>query len=183
MTFGGIRVAALCLGALLVSNPASAFVYQSGSLITSIFDDTLTLTSESADVTGPGTYLFNNVEFDYGGPTFGNGTGTVTRTITAAGFPDTLYDIAVSFNTSGPAHSVTLGGNSFVFAGYNFYLNPVTLGVSPFATTAFAELDATLTPVTAAVPEASTWAMLILGFAGIGLLARRRLRRLAALAA
>ncbi len=39
--------------------------------------------------------------------------------------------------------------------------------------------EVTVTPITAAVPEPSTWAMMVLGFAGLGFLAHRRKNRAA----
>ena len=44
-------------------------------------------------------------------------------------------------------------------------------------------VDTTFSPVVAAVPEPSTWAMMILGFAGVGFMAYRRRRQATAIAA
>ena len=59
------------------------------------------------------------------------------------------------------------------FAQVGVYQPPTTLGFST---------DATLT-VTSGVPEPSTWAMMILGFAGIGFMAYRRKSKPALMAA
>ena len=57
-----------------------------------------------------------------------------------------------------------------VAAQMGFCLTPCTTDHGPFVSTGFAA-------ATPAVPEPSTWAMMILGFAGVGLLAYRRRRQ------
>jgi len=82
----------------------------------------------------------------------------------------------ISAPSGGPISEYTsvnqvLGGD--FKAGVEFYLYS-TEGIEWYA---YAE------PVVAAVPEASTWAMIIVGFGGLGLLARRRRHRLRAMSA
>jgi hypothetical protein len=72
----------------------------------------------------------------------------------------------------------------FDFGGGSFKLDihDVLLTTTLFNRTDIDPLTGTLT-MTAAVPEPSTWAMMILGFVGVGFLAHRRRRMLNALAA
>ena len=65
----------------------------------------------------------------------------------------------------------------FNFAGGSFKLDihDVLLTTTLFNGTDTDPLTGTLT-MTAAVPEPSTWAMMILGFVGVGFLAHRRRR-------
>jgi hypothetical protein len=75
--------------------------------------------------------------------------------------------------------------------GYTFYTFDVTApqnnALLAFALSdvpAFLDLDdVSVTPLTAAVPEPSTWAMMILGFCGVGFMAYRRRNQSAVLAA
>jgi hypothetical protein len=101
-----------------------------------------------------------------------NGTSFVFNTTLAA---DTL------FNFSGP------GVDRFEVLG----IDP-SLGLDPNNPVAFitaltfegaGNFTGTMTPVVAAIPEPSTWAMLILGFAGIGFMAHRRKSKPALMAA
>nr|WP_108515001.1 PEPxxWA-CTERM sorting domain-containing protein [Bradyrhizobium algeriense] len=71
-----------------------------------------------------------------------------------------------------------------IFPGLNF--NPNASGIYTIDLKLFGENDQLLGDVSIqvnAVPEPSTWAMLILGFAGIGFMAYRQKSRLAVLAA
>jgi hypothetical protein len=91
----------------------------------------------------------------------------------------------VIFGGSGPLFSpadfqvlgTTLGLNGFEqFAGPVLFTGPVTAPVfteGTFALPSIVSGPATIT-ISAAVPEPSTWAMMVVGFAGIGALVYRR---------
>lgn len=76
--------------------------------------------------------------------------------------------------------------NLSFFAGSSLNFNPNVSGIYTFDLQLFSAQDRLLGDVSIqvnAVPEPSTWAMLILGFAGVGFMAYRRKSRPAALAA
>jgi hypothetical protein len=91
----------------------------------------------------------------------------------------TYTGVGLQTSLNGPSSNYS-NPNAFSFAGIaganilNFY---ITDGGNP---SAFA-FD--VQTVTAAVPEPSTWAMMILGFAGVGFMAYRRRNQGAALSA
>jgi hypothetical protein len=67
------------------------------------------------------------------------------------------------------------GGNGDPFAAFNLYGNGADAAI--VSTTASYDVNTPFNgtyTLTAAVPEPSTWAMMILGFAGIGFMAYRR---------
>jgi hypothetical protein len=80
-------------------------------------------------------------------------------------FPASTYDAAwadnafshlqLGFSAGSCSLSITGNGAGGIPAGFAFRLDPGTLSVS-------------------AVPEASTWAMMVLGFASVGFMAYRR---------
>ena len=119
-----------------------------------------------------GGNTFNNLEFNINtvlnnGP---NGGGA-----TAVNF--TVYDDNLDpfvFNNSGNNYALSNGQNFFGFVGINgqsissIYMN--FIGGNGVQSVEQIRLD----EVTAAVPEPSTWAMMILGFVGVGFLAYRR---------
>jgi hypothetical protein len=78
-----------------------------------------------------------------------------------------------------PADFQVLGsalGEFVQYSGPTLFTGSANAPVFPFATSNLSSLvdgPATIT-ISAAVPEPSTWAMMILGFAGVGFLAYRR---------
>jgi hypothetical protein len=99
-----------------------------------------------------------------------------------------------AFNPASILDNTPLGGplyqNSenlgFAFLGGPINFNPNASGIYTFDLKLFSSADLLLGDVSIqvnAVPEPSTWAMLILGFAGIGFMAYRRKSRPAVLAA
>ncbi len=122
--------------------------------------------------TGPGNPNFASVELPkVGNPApyelyVWNGTSFVFDTRLAAG---TVFDFA----SGGVSEFEVLG------------IEP-TLGIDPTNTTAFitgltfegaGSFTGTMTPVTTNVPEPSTWAMILVGFAGLGFAAYRQTSR------
>lgn len=93
-----------------------------------------------------------------------SGLGTLPSTITRSGGTSTFIAGAISANagyTSGSLNiTVTdLNPSGSSFAGFEFSSTPGT--ILPI-------------PVAASVPELSTWAMMLFGFAGLGFMAYRR---------
>jgi hypothetical protein len=76
-------------------------------------------------------------------------------TLTDTSFPDGITQLSNSFDSS----AFTLSGSTFTFNSFGTSQPATYTAVFDFA---------------AAVPEPSTWAMMILGFAGIGFMAYRR---------
>jgi hypothetical protein len=75
-----------------------------------------------------------------------------------------------------PTSTIDLSGASFATSGTDVLLNVLQLGpatIEPAGDVTFTAVG----DVTSSVPEPSTWAMVILGFAGVGFIARRRSRR------
>ncbi|KRQ94718.1 hypothetical protein CQ12_04090 [Bradyrhizobium jicamae] len=112
---------------------------------------------------------------------------------TETGFTAVLFNIIVPNNSNPPITvsfsfnngafgDLTLGNNVYDFTlgnGSNFFLATVTNGsiISQGSLVTSGNMDAfqqVRVDTVAAVPEPSTWAMLILGFAGVGFMAYRR---------
>jgi len=113
-------------------------------------------------------YVANSGFSEYGGTATEYPTSTVFIFTSGALVGGTTYN--------GPAFDL-----SFVFpaggalASYGFGASDLWVR-SDGGQSTFYNVSGTATPVTSAVPETSTWAMLLLGFAGVGLLASGRRR-------
>jgi hypothetical protein len=152
-----------------------------GTITGTLIVDTSNLTLTSFDLT----------ESTNTAATFGGGGGTETFT-------------TLNFTNASATSSVTSGTNPIAFGGNPYYfisiqstccINAIanfspgfqfdfpTLGgsVQPgnFDSTTFGGnyLYGSVTPEISAVPEPSTWAMMILGFAGVGVIAYRRMSK------
>jgi PEP-CTERM motif len=80
-----------------------------------------------------------------------------------------LVDFAgISFATTGDAFGIGWTGSAYGIAQSSTNPNGNCCGVTPI------EFTVTAVSSVAAVPEPSTWAMLLLGFAGIGFMTYRR---------
>ena len=109
-------------------------------------------------------------------------------TITGPGGASSTYNLQlIGDNTPGAGplyqNSENLG---FGFLGGPIGFDPNAIGLYTFDLALFSSANALLGDVTIqvnAIPETSTWAMLILGFAGIGFMAYRRKSQPAAIAA
>ena len=137
--------------------------------------DTVILGAATGIYTGPGTYSANNVEFDvhhfdaHSHPTF---TGVLSDTLSVAGFSPVTYYVHYSVNYNNPDDTLIVGGNSFVVDGVKVALSTLTL-TGP----AYSVESGLLTASVSAVPETSTWAMMLLGFAGLGFASYRSSRK------
>ncbi|GGI33444.1 hypothetical protein GCM10010987_74420 [Bradyrhizobium guangdongense] len=97
-----------------------------------------------------------------------------------------LYELLLWNGTSWAFDANLAGGQLFNFGGTGvseFEVLGINPGLDPNNPVAFitaltfegaGNFTGTMTPVTAAVPEPSTWAMMILGFCGVGFMAYRR---------
>jgi hypothetical protein len=138
---------------------------------------------------------FTNVAYGAGDPNFGRDPNDTANAYTSAPFGgvttqyaiDTGNDVlAIQANNAGTlttvgALGVDLGsrtsfdirdGDAFVLDGRNFF----SVNLATGALTLVGETDRSLFGMAIAVPEPATWAMMLLGFAGVGgaLRARRR---------
>ena len=128
---------------------------------------TLMLGTIGSAAFGPGTY---HLTFDLGSYTYNHGYITEDIKVTLGGFSTTLTPLVdSSVNPGSPFEHVVLDFTTAIAGSLSFSaINPVNAGqgtnVGPI-------LD---NVVLTAVPEASTWAMMIFGFFGIGFMAYRR---------
>jgi hypothetical protein len=133
--------------------------------------------------TPPGRALWN-FEFSVNPGSFANTHSVLTITGPGGTSPYNLQLITDNTPDGGPLYqnSENLG---FAFLGGPINFNPNASGIYIFDLKLFSSDDRQLGDVSIqvnAVPEPSTWAMLILGFAGIGFMAYRRKSRPTALA-
>ena len=186
--------AAACLAALSVT-PASAAVFQGTTA--GCFGLSCSFGSPVSD----GTLVFTGGNF---GPTNISSTGNVTLgsfSVTNSFFNDLDNDtfrLRIDFSQPSGASpdpqifSATLDGNIGLFGGnlvidfantptvftfnggtFSLLVQDVQLDTNIFRSGDTANLLGSVS-VTAAVPEPSTWAMLLIGFAGVGFTAYRR---------
>ena len=117
---------------------------------------------------------------------WGINTGTGTHNFASLGQPGVVFNDVIAINPASPQSGVTISGDTITdlvsiaslpstgFApdsyGFSFWPALISSGSIP----EFAPDNATFTASVAAVPEASTWAMMILGFCGVGFMAYRR---------
>jgi len=110
---------------------------------------------------------FNKLEFDLQKPV-GNNVKAVFQVF--------YGNTSITFDNNGAGFAVGGGENKFGFLGTGG--DTIT---SLFATFSAGGLDdvklVRLDPIASAVPEPSTWAMMILGFGGVGFMAYRRKRQ------
>jgi hypothetical protein len=116
-------------------------------------------------------------------------SGTATATVDDAWLDVFWSPVAITPGTTEYLLFSTPGNDNWNYAVAYSYPNPYSAGQiyyneSPY----YPDHDATFrtysdTAFNAAVPEPSTWAMMVLGFAGVGFMAYRRRSQVAALAA
>jgi hypothetical protein len=134
--------------------------------------------------TPPGRALWN-FEFSVNPGSYANTHSVLTITGPGGSSPYNLQLILDNTPTGGPLYqnSENLG---FAFLGGPINFDPNASGIYTFDLKLFSAENLQLGDVSIqvnAVPEPSTWAMLILGFAGIGFMAYRRKSRPATIAA
>ena len=174
LVFAGVMAG---VGALAWVAPASASVFDLSFSGTGISGD---LVLSLANGTSPFTVSGASGTLDLGGTVY-----NITGLTTYAGDDETAY-----FSTSGSVGFVDFPGISAATSG-GFALNlfafsPTSYGVllsnenpsgDPFTGQYYAVTVTDGPPGTlSAAPEASTWAMMLVGFAGLGFVASRRRR-------
>jgi hypothetical protein len=135
------------------------------------------------------TYSGNSIDLD--GST-GSGNNPAGQLVSLASFTGNfILSFALSGNQRtalGASTTVSLGGQSYTITPldndwhvYSFSFTGVNNGFLSFTGSGPSNQQGTLldSVVLTAVPEPSTWAMMILGFAGVGFLAYRRRNQLA----
>jgi hypothetical protein len=165
------RFSACLLGAcLMVAAPAAeATIVETFSVTpSSIETNGPAVVSLALSIVDPG---FQSNWFGGGAVDFDNGDGTRIQFVFAGGGPLAVFDYTHTF---GAPRIYTI---SYIFTDLYwgtsngvYYLPPTAEGSGS------ADLLVS-DPVIAAVPEPSTWAMMILGFAGIGFMGYRRSRK------
>jgi PEP-CTERM motif len=183
-----VGLAALLLVLGLGSAKASVVTFDDGanvrdSFYTSLADQGLTFTNHANGImelwegNSPGSNGTNNLIYT------ASATGFVAITLTGGGqFNLHSLDLAVSWDNIAPTDTVIINGTPLAISTadttYTLNLDNVSevdisglVSQGPHGVWWTAD-DLTFT--VAAVPEPSTWAMLILGFLGVGLMAYRR---------
>jgi hypothetical protein len=143
----------------------------------------------NSTISGSGEFVTDNSNPANILPGQGGGTETymgVTENITGLSnygsadnqttFPNAPYLTfsGVSFTTTGDAFNIGWDAATNEYEIAQMSTNP-----SGFAPGLPGGINLTITDLTAAVPEPSTWAMMILGFAGVGFMAYRRKNQMA----
>jgi hypothetical protein len=184
-----LNIAGLIVGALLASAPAHAVTVVDFSGSTEgCFGTNCTLASSASDnhlsfTAGTFTSIpAGTVNVGFGSFTLGNGTQTYDTTFTLdiaftapAGSGSNTFDADVTGTVHGNGGSVTINFDNtpetFNYSGGSFTVavHDLTIDLGD------PNITGTIT-LTAAVPEPSTWAMMVLGFAGVGFMTYRRKR-------
>jgi len=133
---------------------------------------------------------FNPLVSFFAGLNSGSGsTGSVTSAISQGNSPEngnqgTPLQLKLVLDTTGAHWTVSEYVDGILAETFTYQTDPTItgIGISAFGRnlddTSVTFSNTTLTDdVTSAVPEASTWAMMMLGFAGLGLVSYRRTRR------
>ena len=151
--------------ACATANPASAATLLfdfSGPSGTALFQlDSNPTPDSSQTFIGSDQFSFKNVTGTYGG---------IAGTASTISFGNGIF---ASLSIIAPNLGFTQFSSPDLFTGLPsapvFLTGSFTL-INPF----FGNGNLTISPVVAAVPEPSTWAMMLLGFAGVGFMAYRR---------
>jgi hypothetical protein len=179
-------VAASALGLCLFASPVTASLVGdtvTGSVSSSI-PAAFTFSSSSATV-GPGIEFTEGTGF---GPTFTFNFGATDLLVTVVIHDDITFGSLITDTVNFVDTSNAFTSESVITAltGVSASLSSGTLAISFATETQYnfgTTFDVALTSVASAVPESSTWAMLLLGFAGIGFMAYRRTNKVAISAA
>ena len=146
---------------IIVANGGQAKITGTLNLTTNAANDTYLLTNFFFDLANDAT--FNNVEFAVQG---GNASTVTITAIDNAGDIFSFANLAVP-NGNAFFNLVGIDGQSIKSVNVDFNGSAGIIDASQF------RLDE-ITPVTTAVPEPATWAMLLFGFGAIGSMLRRR---------
>lgn len=177
-------LAAASAAALAISSGASAVPIVTGA--TNLSDPNPTVAT-SVVTTGTTTTInfgqnpLSTPTFN-GGFTFNNSEAGLYSIVLNTSTPGTSFTAAT---LSGLVNGVATTYNLFALDPQNFKLNPSFLSAGQNYTFAFtgnntdpaASLSGNVTVRAAGVPEPGTWAMMLLGFGGTGMMMRRRNRK------
>ena len=174
--------------ALVVAGMAAALSSTPASAAQFMFDFTSTSTLfGSPPISGTGVFTTSDVVTRIGGQDalaitgisgLINGTTAITGLFDAPGNPTYYYFTSGPFFLDGSG--VRFNAGSFTNISF-FAQSTIQPPNNPYRVTGFgtilATVNATSSPVTAAVPEPATWAMMLLGFGAVGYAMRRRRAR------
>lgn len=170
MKLSTLSLLPIVAGGLLAATPAAA-----APLLFNIIGQTLTgpvTASFTLDSNPTPSRINDQSAFGFGQIFFDNVPGIFNGVAQTASSISFGTGIASQFQISGSASGFAQFGGQTVFTG------PLTAPVfSPgtFTFTGFSNGTLTVSPlVAAAVPEPATWAMLLVGFGGVGFAMRRR---------
>jgi hypothetical protein len=117
----------------------------------------------------------NSVTFVYDSPVFidvmQNGPGFIFTPTSCSGCADFTSGNVQFVESNGSFDDVIAGGAATLFLGNDAF---TSLGVHNALAPSGPTLDVELVSAVASVPELSTWAMMLLGFLGLGFMAYRR---------
>jgi hypothetical protein len=170
----------------LTANQATAATVSTSDVVYD-FGDTVEIGGSTFTYNGAGNYVLNLATltartFD-NKPDNGETDGTLTEnTLTISGVGTTNYDLQyrMIFRPSSGFDELIVQPTTFTFGGLTFTVDTTLLVVDEGITTpppqsGSLDIDVDVTgTVVAGVPELSTWAMMIVGFAGICFMGYRR---------
>jgi hypothetical protein len=192
------RIGFAVLAVLSLISPASATLYNvditsgSNSIVGSITTDSATGSLGTGNITDWSLLIsVSGSSFDLLGPVSGNNSQVV---VYGSAFTATGTGLFYDFSSSGPGFSAVDFQNPGIGSGINYFClngaagncsgNPSAIGINANGNGSFIpESGNVQIGAVGAVPEPSTWAMMILGFAGIGFMAYRRKSKPALIAA
>jgi hypothetical protein len=182
---GAVLAAGLVLGAAFPAsaNPVFVTTGDSATNIGNTFDpnsdyDRLSTTGVTTEFTGSGDYVLNTFKFEVGINASSPALGALhflTESIQFGAGPVVSFQLGYIVDIS---YSDTLHFVSSTFdapPGFNVTIHAQDVGPDPVGVYT-GDVFATITGSAdvGAVPEPSTWAMMLLGFAGVGFMAYRR---------
>ena len=150
------------------------------------FDPTQTYTDDTAGITGGKVNLALDSAFSFDYSPTGNSNGSADELVVGG-----LADGAAAVTFNPPTNDFLIHIDTFTTAPTFQQLLYSQTGLPPNDNGALFYTDlpnsgsgtVTVTPVTPGIPEPSTWAMLLLGFAGLGFVGYRRTKKSALAAA
>jgi hypothetical protein len=168
----------LTLNAVIPSPPSPPSFNASGQDIVSSATYVGTLTDLANTTIGPLT-LTGTVEQEVLGRTFETETGTWTTDLVSLSLSGPVLGHTLTLaldpsqTSSGTTSIVPLSDGTFRINSFFDVFVELTIDTNTPLHASRGPIELTLSPVVA-VPERSTWAMMILGFAGVGFMAYRR---------
>jgi hypothetical protein len=203
ITMRSLLAGALALGAILVTQPAfaSTVMTSTGFLptYTGPKNGDVNIVSASATLDGTNLVLSATADAPIGttpGAVYVWGINTMGADAPAPfavdGFANVLFNNPITVNPAAPGAGVTISGDTItdvvaISSLKNVVLNPAQFGISLWPVvgkgfSGFSEFVPGDGTFAVGVPEPATWAMMIVGFGGLGVALRARRRAFAAAA-